>query len=305
MVLQSAAGGATPPARPAPAWNPRALAVHAGYAAVAGLLEQLPADRLPGLAELDALVSRGMPADAGDRSMQRIRIVAPLAPRTGAAAYERRIRDQGEVPTRPDSVHDLFNALAWIAWPRTKRALNRVQAEEIDAAVRSGAPSGRRGRRRDQATLFDEDGLIVACADPALAGLLRTARWRELFVERRDTVLQAMTFLGLGHALLDKLRRPWKALTARTLIVPVDPAFAALPRARQAFILDCRAADAVAQPSSLLRPDGLIPVPVLGIPGWTEENRQPGFYDDPRVFRPRTTSRNPASIDPLYGGWKA
>ena len=29
-----------------------------------------------------------------------------------------------------------------------------------------------------------------------------------------------------------------------------------------------------------------VPLPVLGVPGWWDQNMQPGFYDDPQVFRP-------------------
>jgi hypothetical protein len=35
-----------------------------------------------------------------------------------------------------------------------------------------------------------------------------------------------------------------------------------------------------------LREKPFTPLPVLGIPGWCQENEDVSFYDDPRVFRP-------------------
>ncbi|MCY1521451.1 hypothetical protein D9M68_562640 [compost metagenome] len=30
------------------------------------------------------------------------------------------------------------------------------------------------------------------------------------------------------------------------------------------------------------------PLPVLGVPGWCGANETPDYYDDPKVFRPRS-----------------
>src|SRR5688572_8733626 len=40
---------------------------------------------------------------------QRLRFVAPSRARRSAIDYERRIAERGEVLTRPDNTHDLFN----------------------------------------------------------------------------------------------------------------------------------------------------------------------------------------------------
>jgi hypothetical protein len=31
--------------------------------------------------------------------------------------------------------------------------------------------------------------------------------------------------------------------------------------------------------------DRFCPLPVMGLPGWCDDNERPGFYDDPLVFR--------------------
>src|SRR5512147_150765 len=86
----------------------------------------------------------------------------------GGAAYEAHIAATGRVPTR-DNAHDLFNALVWLAWPRTKAALNARQALEL---ARDGV-RGRRGPVRDAATLIDESGLLLAADGNAHAALGR------------------------------------------------------------------------------------------------------------------------------------
>jgi acyl-coenzyme A thioesterase PaaI-like protein len=37
----------------------------------------------------------------------------------------------GEVPTRSHNWHDWFNALAWLAWPHSKEALNARHVRAI------------------------------------------------------------------------------------------------------------------------------------------------------------------------------
>lgn len=71
------------------------------------------------------------------------------------AAYEAHIAASGGVPTR-DNLHDFFNALIWLHWPRTKAMLNARQASAI---ARDGIGAAR-GAVRDAATLFDENALI-------------------------------------------------------------------------------------------------------------------------------------------------
>jgi hypothetical protein len=62
-------------------------------------------------------------------------------------AYEAFIARTACVPTR-ENLHDLLNGLMWLCYPRTKRRLNELQAQEI--ALRGA--SGRRGPLRDALT---------------------------------------------------------------------------------------------------------------------------------------------------------
>ena len=66
------------------------------------------------------------------------------------AYYEIKVYETGRVETRPDNLHDFFNALIWLAFPGSKARINAMHAAEIP---REG---GKRGRLRDLLTVFDE-----------------------------------------------------------------------------------------------------------------------------------------------------
>jgi len=195
------------------------------------------------------------------------------------AAYEAHIAATGCVPTR-HNLHDFFNALAWFSFPRIKATLNARQAAAIDTL--GVGPT--RGGVRDALTLFDENAVLFACADPSLADALRAFGWHTLFVTERaawGTRCEARIF---GHALLEKLAAPYKACTGHAWIVDVHADYFSLDdAARRALIDDAVSARIVAEP---LDSRGFAPLPVLGVPGWWDANASPEFYDDTSVFRP-------------------
>jgi hypothetical protein len=184
--------------------------------------------------------------------------------------YERFIFETGHCPVRP-GLHDFFNALVWMRFPRAKAALNRLQAAEI---ARSGI-GARRGPVRDAITLFDENGALLQ-APPALWEALEARAWRRLFVQLRPLWSEARLCI-FGHALLEQLATPRKGLTAH-----VWRADAALDADADAwFAARCTVQALAAKP--------FMPLPVLGVPGWWPGNENFSFYDDSLVFRPRKT----------------
>jgi hypothetical protein len=179
-------------------------------------------------------------------------------------AYEAFIHATARVPTR-DNLHDLFNGLVWLRFPRLKRHLNELQATEI----RRAGVGATRGAVRDALTLFDENAALWQ-APTELAQALRERDWQALFVGRRDRWRDTTTWL-FGHALLEKLCTPRKPITAHAWWLPAG-------------------GDVEAQLVALLVPERLaarshLPLPVLGIPGWWADNERPGFYADRYVFR--------------------
>jgi hypothetical protein len=216
----------------------------------------------PTLAGLNALAEEaGLRTESG-------RPVRFVPPRPADAYYEIRVFETGCVATRPESRHDLFNALAWLAFPRTKARLNAMHAAEIPKE------NGRRGRKRDLLTLLDEGGVIVACGDRELLEMMRGFRWKELFWQNRERVLSSLRFAVLGHGVLEKALEPWPGVTCKAL--PVDPG----------ADLDARAAELLAALPGNATPRALPVVPIFGYPGWHAGNDVPAFYDDTRYFRP-------------------
>ena len=230
----------------------------------------------PGAERLNLLAQELGPAPR-TASGKPVRFVAP---RPEDANYELRVHARGEVATRPRNWHDLFNALAWLAFPRTKSALNARHAAQIP---REG---GRRGPLRDLLTIFDEGGAIVAFADPALAELVRAFRWRELFWERRTRVLQALRFVVVGHAVLDQARQPWPGITCKVLFVPVAESQLRIAPVQLLAHLDRAAAQWLQAVAGECSPRALAPLPVFGYPGWLPGNEREAFYADTRYFRP-------------------
>jgi DUF3025 family protein len=184
------------------------------------------------------------------------------------AYYEVKVFETGRVATRPDNLHDFFNALAWLAFPRTKAKVNALHAAEIP---REG---GRRGRLRDLLTIFDEGGAIVHCDDAALLAMLTGFRWKDLFWQNRERVKQAMRVVVFGHAVLEQALEPRPGITCKAILAPAaaDPDAAALAWFGQ-----------LAPGGS---PRDLAPLPIFGYPGWHPESTHAQFYDDARYFRP-------------------
>jgi len=184
--------------------------------------------------------------------------------------YERFVFASRQCPTRPN-LHDFFNGLCWLAFPRTKSRLNELQAGQIAAH----GIGGRRGPVRDAITVFDENGALLH-APAVLWDALRQRRWRELFVELRPMWNEAR-LLVFGHALLEKLAVPRKDLTAH--VWEADAPLQDLDGADAWLAARCT--------ETVLAGKPFAPLPVLGVPGWWPENENFSFYDDSVVFRPR------------------
>ena len=184
-------------------------------------------------------------------------------------AYEQYIWDTRRVPTR-DNLHDFFNGLVWLQFPRTKRRLNQLQAQ----AIAADGVQAVRGPLRDAVTVFDENGALLQAPD-ALWGALRARDWQRLFIDLRPLWGQARLVL-FGHALLEKLVSPRKPMVAHAFQAPVA--------INSIADMDSWLADQMDASAWSTKP--FTPLPVLGVPGWWPSNEAPGFYDDAQVFRP-------------------
>ena len=196
-------------------------------------------------------------------------VFVPQSDLPEGTAYEQYIWDTRRVPTR-DNLHDFFNGLVWLQFPRTKRRLNQLQAQ----AIAADGVQAVRGPLRDAVTVFDENGALLQAPD-ALWDALRARDWQRLFIDLRPLWAQARLVL-FGHALLEKLVAPRKPMVAHVFHAPVAM--------NSIADMDGWLADQVDASAWSTKP--FTPLPVLGVPGWWPANEAPGFYDEAQVFRP-------------------
>ena len=205
-------------------------------------------------------------------------------------AYENFIGTTGNIPTR-DNLHDLFNGSIWLTFPKTKALLNYYHMLEI----KEQGIGASRGRVRDTITVFDENGAILVTAESSIGKALIDFNWQESLVAPRDKwdnpkqlnrQAQAAVYI-FGHALLEKLLHPRKALCAHSIVINVTQDFFALSLSERINLLDQKVADymdaLLSQPD--VTPRKLSPLPILGVPHYWAENANSSFYDDSHVFR--------------------
>jgi hypothetical protein len=253
------------------------------------LLDRLDAASFPRCGDLQRLLPAGLRTASGHPVRFEAQERLPPAP------YELRIHETGVVSTRAHSWHDLFNALAWARLPSIKRAINALHC-------RPGPPLAGdvRGPLRDALTLFDECGVVVACADVSLLTALARRDWSRAFEHHRAAWAADVTVVVVGHAMLEKFLAPYKAMTANALLVGVSAAFRDLPREARLRRLDVGIAGRMLADSMLTRTRDLSPLPLAGIPGWwTDEAQGPAFYRDADVFRPPPAGLTPSPVHVL------
>lgn len=194
-----------------------------------------------------------------------------------ARRYERRIFERGEVPTRPGNWHDLFNAMTWALFPATKRAINAMHIDD-------GGFSPHRSPRRDALTLFDECGVVLAIADGSFPAIHEAHRWHEMFWQRRDAWGHDIRAMIVGHGLYQQCLAPYVGLTAKACYLAVPPDWFTLPLSARYEIADRLAAESIR--TGLRSTNKLLPLPLLGIPGFHPDNDSETFYRNEDYFRP-------------------
>ena len=240
---------------------------HPAFTPYRGLIDALELAR--GRPTLDALNALAAARGTTQARGLPLRFFAPDG-RLSARDYETHILHTGLVPSRPDTWHDVLNALVWLRFPRFKSALNAAHGAAIALETDS-----RRGRRRDALTVLDESGVWVISRDPALPEWLAGRAWQALFWEARSRVEADMRFVVVGHALLEKALTPYPSITGKCLMLiaaSLDP--------------DDAEAQAVSALSAIDTPRQLAPLPIQGVPGWDRANGCAAYYANEAIFRP-------------------
>lgn len=195
--------------------------------------------------------------------------------------YETKIFLTGEVQTRASNWHDFFNALVWLVFPRAKSTLNQLHYEmqHLEAERRLV----HRSVLRDAATLFDESGVVVVSTKQALIELMKNFQWKELFWQRREEVLSSMRFWVFGHGLYEKALHPYTGMTGKGMAFHVDTTFFQDSETSQLQAIDLMLQSFLSR--DLSSSADLMPIPLLGYPGWVEANNDANYYDNKRYFR--------------------
>ena len=203
-------------------------------------------------------------------------VFVPPPPRTTSAIdYERRVVEQNELIVRADNLHDVMNALVWLTFPKTKRAVSVAHV-----ALGVTADGKTRPRRRDVLTLFDEAGAIILSQRNDLKKLHEAHQWRELFVDHRQDFIREAHPILFGHGALEQLgSNPHRGLTVKALWLPL--AYGAPLSAVDAWM-----AQQINSGQLLADSEHRLPLPILGVPGWFAENERAICYNEENVFRP-------------------
>jgi Protein of unknown function (DUF3025) len=254
------------------------IASGAALLETAGLTAEVPPWLSPYCLEIRRLIACAVHTESLFQTLNRALIEhAPVSLKAGPLtfvpqldlpereAYEAFIARTACVPTR-DNLHDLFNGLVWLKFPQLKRRLNELQAQQLQL---DGVMSTR-GPVRDALTLFDENAAVLQ-APAEITEALRARDWQALFVTHRAAWADASLTL-FGHALMEKLTQPRKAMTAHVWVIPQN--------------LDLQAHLIELLTPELLASKPHLPLPVLGVPGWCAANEVAGYYEDIQVFRP-------------------
>jgi len=200
--------------------------------------------------------------------------------------YEEYIYATGNVPTRQQNWHDLFGALIWCLFPKTKALLNQLHMAEI---AQHGLKQ--RSKLRNKLTLFDECGVVI-CLEPEAnehAGLLRAHQWQQSFFSKRSDWWQGVRPIIFGHAMYEMATAPYIGLTAKALFIEVPQGFSEWPLPEAYAYVDSQLVLQITD-GVLLNPAQLTPLPLLGVPRWYAANQQPQFYENQDYFRPKRHS---------------
>jgi Protein of unknown function (DUF3025) len=216
--------------------------------------------------------------------------IPPPIRHLSAIDFERRVVEHNELIVRPNSLHDVLNALVWLTFPKTKRAIS-----EAHVALGVTTDGKTRPRRRDMLTLFDEAGIIILSENDKLRTLNQQHQWRNLFITHRSDFIQQTRAIVFGHGAMEqlgsKLPQVHRGLTAKAIWLP-------MPVTITVSDLDDTLAAHIKSGERLGESERVTPMPLLGLPGWFAENESPACYDDESVFRPKRSLHSNAPERP-------
>ncbi|MDH5424770.1 MAG: DUF3025 domain-containing protein [Gammaproteobacteria bacterium] len=193
--------------------------------------------------------------------------------------YESRIYLKGELQTRLDNWHDLFNATAWLQFPKTKSALNALHFE--NSKTREAGTN--RSPLENAITLFDECGAIIVADDEKLLEMIRNHQWKEIFLDNKEAWQKHIQCFVFGHAMHEKALTLYLGMTTHCILLKKEDDFFQQDYPAQLEKLDTETAN-IWIDKKINKTKDLQPVPILGIPAWYKQQTE-DFYANKDYFR--------------------
>lgn len=232
------------------------------------------------LAELNGLAAARLP-----RGLSFAEQDVALA--SDGMSYEQRIGARGLIAMRRDSLHDLYGALMWLQWPKSKWAIHQGQWAGILAA----GPK-QRTRHQQALTHIDEAGTVVLTEDLTLIKALQNHDWPGLLIERRADWSSAEVRV-IGHALFElRQTRPYDLQAGKVIaVLASDSDWRNLEPQQRLALLDGCVAAGIDSGRAAADPKDQSTLPLAAVPAWEPRSADPEFIASAPCFRPKPAGR--------------
>jgi hypothetical protein len=201
--------------------------------------------------------------------------------------YEDFISQSQQIPVRANNWHDLFGALIWCLFPKSKQLMNQLHMAQIQQFG-----SKERTQVRHKLTLLDECGVLL-CIRPSqrfMLDLLRDHQWIPAFYQHKNLWAELNPII-FGHANYEMATKPFIGLTGKLWCIELPEQAGVVSGIKGYNFVDDLLAKQLEQAELLLDNQQLSPIPLLGVPGWYT-GQEPAFYADTSYFRPKRHKTN-------------
>lgn len=222
--------------------------------AALGALEAFPTREQLTALHASSAAAAGVPPLTFAPYVKRTRKERRKGPVDVDTLYDGSISARHEVPTRDADWHDLFNALVFASFPRSKQRLHARQYAQLRLRIGENVRKlpGARSREQDALTLFDEGGTFVA-AGAALLEQLRPLEQPRFYVALREHIAAGeLVVAPFGHALFEHKVAGLPGPSSFAFLLPVPE----LPKHRATLVplLDDAFASVLANPERFCTP---------------------------------------------------
>lgn len=268
-----------------PDWHINVLTENPVFSDIVSLIDQQLPENWPDLDWFNRQLKNYKARHNNARQKSNIKSFIEQTTTMTASEYERQIATSLQIPTRLRNWHDFFNAITWLLFPQIKQQLNQLHLQQLAHQSSNEGVTKQRSPQRDFITLIDESSIIIACSSSHYRELNRQHHWQKLFIHHRADWGHKIRPFVIGHGLYEQCLMPYIGLTGKAFYWQVSDTFFDEKLSTQYEILDQEISIHLAGTQRLDSRE-LLPMPVLGIPGWYAANIDEDFYTNEQYFRP-------------------